>query len=419
MRDLISACRQSRNTSERLALPRGRWRPPCHAQARRARRTIDGGSICAVLARYNEVLLRHAEHCGALVRRRRTLPALAPPGSPGPRVGDPPPVHPLWGWPILAAVLGALYLFVGASARRRLVDLLERPLRKAHSTPAAAGCCGSPSPSCVTCSSGPTVFDDGRMTYGLPSSCRSWPRLPRLWRRRGGLRVPAPAWPHDGPRLSGQWSESARPSCPMVLGLGCDHHGDDDDAHPGNAQGARAGHVAARARGALFGPSSACCWPCCRSFRPPPGLVWLAAVGTTVLRRRLARARLLPARSAASCWSCRRCGASLANVLARPGRVSVVSTEAVPLFLPGRWSSLCWIGLGVLRARASGRPGCGRAAWACRVTAEAFLVGFLRRDFAAPRLSTLSRGGGLTTNPARRLHGNHQRSSSLHRQRSS
>jgi ferrous iron transport protein B len=37
-------------------------------------------------------------------------------------------VHPLWGWPILAAVLWVLYEFVGVFGAGTLVDLMEKGL---------------------------------------------------------------------------------------------------------------------------------------------------------------------------------------------------------------------------------------------------------------------------------------------------
>ena len=86
----------------------------------------------ALLARYHEALLAHA---GVLARRYATE------GDSGGkalsrRLGRI-AVHPVWGWPVLLAVLYALYEFVGVFGAGTLVDLVEKGLFRTYLNPGA------------------------------------------------------------------------------------------------------------------------------------------------------------------------------------------------------------------------------------------------------------------------------------------
>jgi ferrous iron transport protein B len=128
---------------------------------------------------------------------------------------------------------------------------------------------------------------------------------------------------------------------------------------------------------------------------------WLASVVATIIAVGWLAARVLPGQAGAFVLELppmRR--PALANVLAKTAaRVEWYLREAVPLFLLGTFS------LFVLD-RVGGLPGLIRLGEPIvvgllglpRQAAEAFLIGFLRRDFAATRLFDMARSGaGLTT----------------------
>ena len=84
----------------------------------------------AFLSRYHEALLAHAGE----VAGRHASEGLSTGQRVSRRLGRL-AVHPVWGWPILLAVLYALYEFVGVFGAGTLVDLLEKKLFHGYLNP--------------------------------------------------------------------------------------------------------------------------------------------------------------------------------------------------------------------------------------------------------------------------------------------
>ena len=110
---------------------------------------------------------------------------------------------------------------------------------------------------------------------------------------------------------------------------------------------------------------------------------------------------------------------ALSNVLVEDGGAHRVVPEGGAAALPGR-------DLRPLPARppeaarrrhAAGEPVVTGVLGLPAEASAAFLIGFLRRDFAATRLFDMSRGGGLDRRPARRGHGHDHAVHPLHRER--
>jgi small GTP-binding protein len=129
-----------------------------------------------------------------------------------------------------------------------------------------------------------------------------------------------------------------------------------------------------------------------------PALWWLAAVSGTVLVVGYLAARLLPGEPSDFILEIppiRR--PQLGNILQKTGaRIAWYLREAVPLFAVG--TLILFVldrghALGVIQR--AGEPLVVRWLGLPRESAEAFLIGFLRRDFAATKLFDLARGGGL------------------------
>jgi ferrous iron transport protein B len=87
----------------------------------------------AFLARYHEALLEHAD----TIARRHATEGGTRGAHVSRRLGRV-AVHPVWGWPILAGVLWALYELVGVFGAGTLVDLLEEGLFHGYLNPGAA-----------------------------------------------------------------------------------------------------------------------------------------------------------------------------------------------------------------------------------------------------------------------------------------
>jgi ferrous iron transport protein B len=133
---------------------------------------------------------------------------------------------------------------------------------------------------------------------------------------------------------------------------------------------------------------------------PAAALWWLGAVAGTMLLVGFLAARLLPGAPSDFIMEIpplRR--PHLGNLLAKTGaRISWYLKEAVPLFVVGTLILFTLDRTGVLGAvQRAGEPVVVRWLGLPRETAEAFLIGFLRRDFAATKLYELASHGGLDT----------------------
>jgi ferrous iron transport protein B len=128
--------------------------------------------------------------------------------------------------------------------------------------------------------------------------------------------------------------------------------------------------------------------------------VWMAAVLGVMLVVGALGARLLPGRTAEFVLELPPMRLpALANVLAKTAaRVEWYLKEALPLFLVGTLLLFVLDRLRVLGAVVqAGEPLVAGLLGLPREASEAFLIGFLRRDFAATRLFEMARGGGLDT----------------------
>jgi ferrous iron transport protein B len=133
---------------------------------------------------------------------------------------------------------------------------------------------------------------------------------------------------------------------------------------------------------------------------PAAALWWLGAVTGTMLLVGFLAARLLPGAPSDFIMEIpplRR--PHLGNLLAKTGaRISWYLKEAVPLFVVGTLILFTLDRAQALDAiQRAGEPLVMRWLGLPRETAEAFLIGFLRRDFAATKLFELASHGGLDT----------------------
>jgi small GTP-binding protein len=133
---------------------------------------------------------------------------------------------------------------------------------------------------------------------------------------------------------------------------------------------------------------------------PAAALWWLGAVAGTMLLVGFLAARVLPGAPSDFIMEIpplRR--PHLGNLLAKTGaRISWYLREAVPLFILGTLILFTLDRLDALGAvQRAGEPVVMRWLGLPRETAEAFLIGFLRRDFAATKLYELATRGALDT----------------------
>ena len=99
-------------------------------------------------------------------------------------------------------------------------------------------------------------------------------------------------------------------------------------------------------------------------------------------------------------------------------RVEWYLKEALPLFLVGTLVLFLLDRLNLLGAVIrAGEPLVTGLLGLPKEASAAFLIGFLRRDFAATRLFDMSRGGGLDVDPAGRRDGHDHALHPVHRER--
>lgn len=346
----------------------------------------------AVLARYHEALLAHAGTLstrfatnggtrGAVVSRR--LGRLA--------------VDPVWGWPILLGVLYALYEFVGVFGAGTLVDLLEEGLFHGYLNPWAVALF-STLPWAV-------VRDLFVGEYGLVTMGLSY-----------GLAIVLPiivtfftcfALLEDSgylPRLAVMSDRvfrvmglNGKAVLPMVLGLGCDTMA----TLTTRILPTRKERLLAMLLLALGVPCSAQLGVILAMLATVPAAaagVWFAAVAGVMVAVGWLAARVLPGERAAFVVELPPMRLpALSNVLSKTAaRVEWYLKEALPLFLVGTFVLFLLDRLQLLQTVIrAGEPLVAGVLGLPAEASAAFLIGFLRRDFAATRLFDMSRGGGL------------------------
>jgi ferrous iron transport protein B len=306
--------------------------------------------------------------------------------------------HPVWGVPVLAAVLAACYLFVGVFGAKTLVDLLEQGVFARWISPTVAAFCARFVPWGF-------VRDLLVGPYGLVTMALAYSValvLPIV----GTFFVAFGVLEDSGylPRLAVMVNRvfksmglNGKAVLPMVLGLGCD------------TMATLTTRILETPKErlivilllALGVPCSAQLTVILALFSGLPltaVVVWLAVVlGGLFVVGRLA-ARVLPGRGSDFIlelpplrWP------RLGNLAVKTvARIEWYLKEAVPFFLLGtlllfvadrlRWLGALERAAEPLLARGLGLP---------RETAEAFVVGFLRRDFGAAGLYRLAGEGRL------------------------
>jgi ferrous iron transport protein B len=361
-----------------LALLTGREAPPAEPPA--------------FLARYHEALLGHAD---AIARRHATGGGTR--GTHLSRRLGRLATHPVWGWPILAAVLFSLYELVGVFGAGTLVDLVEDGLFHGYVNPWAT----------ALFSHVPWAFARDLVVgeYGLLTMGLSY-----------GLAIVLPivatfftafALLEDSgylPRLAVMSDRAFRlmglngkAVLPMVLGLGCDTMA----TLTTRILPTRKERVLATLLLALGVPCSAQLGVILAMLAAVPlsaAAVWLGAVALVMVSVGWLAARVLPGERGDFVIELPPMRLPvLSNVLSKTvARVEWYLKEALPLFLVG---TLVLFALDRLRLLEGitrlGEPVVKGVLGLPAEASAAFLIGFLRRDFAATRLFDMSRGGGL------------------------
>ena len=348
----------------------------------------------AFVSRYYEALLGHAD---GLARR------FATPGDDAAalttrRLGRL-AVHPVWGWPILLAVLVAVYEVVGVFGAGTLVDLLEKRLFQGVLNPLAVRLLGLvPSPLVRDLFAGPYGLLTMGLSYGLAivlPIVATFFTVFALLEDSGYL--PRLAVMSD--RIFRAMGLNGKAVLPMVLGLGCDTMA----TLTTRILPTRKERVLATLLLALGVPCSAQLGVILAMLAAVPAsaaLVWLGAVVGVMVAVGWLGARLLPGAAAefvVELPPLRR--PALGNVLAKTAaRVEWYLKEALPLFLAGTLVLFALDRLRLLHVVVrAGEPVVAGLLGLPAAASEAFLIGFLRRDFAATRLFDMARGGGLDT----------------------
>ena len=346
----------------------------------------------AFLARYHEALLAHAE---AITRRHATNG-----GAPGAhlsrRLGRL-AVHPVWGWPILAGVLWALYEFVGVFGAGTLVDLVEEGLFHGYLNPWAVALFAH-----VPWAFARDLFvgEYGLVTMGLSYGLAIvLPIVATFFTAFALLEdsgyLPRLAVMSD--RVFRLMGLNGKAVLPMVLGLGCDTMA----TLTTRILPTRKERVLATLLLALGVPCSAQLGVILAMLAVVPisaAAIWFAAVAGVMVSVGWLAARVLPGERGDFVIELPPMRLpALSNVLSKTvARIEWYLKEALPLFLVG---TLLLFALDRLRLLDTvtrlGEPVVTGILGLPAEASAAFLVGFLRRDFAATRLFDMSRGGGL------------------------
>jgi ferrous iron transport protein B len=350
------------------------------------------GSPPAVLARYHEALL---EHAGAIARAHaseggshralvsRRLGRVA--------------IHPVWGWPILAAVLWALYEFVGVFGAGTLVNLVEKGLFHGYLSPWAISLFSH-----VPWAFARDLFvgEYGLITMGLSYGLAIvLPIVATFFTAFALLEdsgyLPRLAVMSD--RVFRLMGLNGKAVLPMVLGLGCDTMA----TLTARILPTRKERVMVTLLLALGVPCSAQLGVILAMLAAVPfkaAAVWFVAVFGVMISVGWLAARVLPGERGDFVIELPPMRLpALSNVLSKTvARVEWYLKEALPLFLVGTFVLFLLDRLKLLGAvTRAGEPLVTGILGLPAEASAAFLIGFLRRDFAATRLFDMSRGGGL------------------------
>ncbi len=306
--------------------------------------------------------------------------------------------HPVWGLPILAAALYAAYLFVGVFGARTLVDLLEQRFFGGIVSPIATALADRFIPWAL-------IRDLLVGPYGIVTMALAYslalvlPIVGTFFVAFGLLEdsgyLPRLAVMVD--RLFKRIGLNGKAVLPMVLGLGCDTMA----TLTTRILETRKERLIVILLLALGVPCSAQLTVILAMFAGLPAtafVLWLAVVlGVIVLVGRLAAA-VLPGRGSDFIMELPPLRLPRArNILVKTvARVEWYLKEAVPLFVLGTLVLFTADRLHLLGAlERVAEPLLSSLLGLPRETAEAFVVGFLRRDFGAAGLYRLAQQGKL------------------------
>lgn len=348
----------------------------------------------AFLARYHEALLEHAE----TIARRCATPGDSSGAWLSRRLGRL-AVHPVWGWPVLAAVLYVLYEFVGVFGAGTLVDLVEKRLFHGYLNPWAVALF-----SFVPWGFARDLFvgQYGVITMGLSYGLAIvLPIVVTFFTAFALLEdsgyLPRLAVMSD--RVFRLMGLNGKAVLPMVLGLGCDTMA----TLTTRILPTRKERVLATLLLALGVPCSAqlgVILAMLAAVPPAAAAFWAASVAGVMITVGWLAARVLPGERSDFVVELPPMRLpALGNVLSKTAaRVEWYLKEALPLFLVGTLVLFLLDRARLLQVIVrAGEPLVKGVLGLPAEASAAFLIGFLRRDFAATRLFDMSRGGGLDT----------------------
>jgi len=346
----------------------------------------------AFLSRYHEALLAHAD---AIARRHATAGDAA--GKAFSRWLGRLAIHPLWGWPVLAAVLYALYELVGVFGAGTLVDLMEKGLFHGYLNPWATALFSR-----LPWAFGRELFvgEYGLITMGLSYGLAIVLPIVLTFFSAFALLEDSGYLPRlavMSDRVFRLMGLNGKAVLPMVLGLGCDTMA----TLTTRILPTRKERLLSTLLLALGVPCSAQLGVILAMLAVVPAAaaaVWAATLAFVMISVGWLAARVLPGERGDFVVELPPMRLpQLSNVLSKTAaRVEWYLKEALPLFLVGTLVLFLLDRLKLLGAVIrAGEPLVTGLLGLPKEASAAFLIGFLRRDFAATRLFDMSRGGGL------------------------
>ena len=308
-------------------------------------------------------------------------------------------MHPVWGWPILAAVLAGMYWFVGDFGAQTAVGWLEEGLFGAWINPAVVSLCQRFIPWAVV--SDFIAGEYGLITMGVTYAVAIV--LPIV----ATFFVAFSVLEDSGylPRLAVMLNRAfrvmglnGRAVLPMILGLGCDTMATLTTRilHTRKERMLvilllALGVPCSAQLGVILGMLSALSWKA--------AAVWAGVLVGVVITVGASAARILPGERADFVLEIPPLRVpSIGNILRKTmARIEWYLREAVPLFLVGTVVLFVTDRTGLLAvARTASEPIVIKLLGLPGGAAEAFLIGFLRRDFGAAGLYKLAENGLLS-----------------------
>jgi ferrous iron transport protein B len=344
----------------------------------------------------NRARLREAERIREESVTRSALPERA--RRPVWRALEASTTHPLWGLPVLAGVLTLCYLFVGVFGARTLVDLLENGLFGKVISPAAIRLADRfvPWPFLRDLLVGPYGLITMALAYALALIL---PIVTTFFLAFGALEDSGylPRLAVMVNRLFRKMGLNGKAVLPMVLGLGCDTMATLTTRILETPK-ERLIVILLLALGVPCSAQLTVVMAMLSGLSPWAVGIWAGVVAAVLLLVGRLASRLLPGRGSDFVLELPplRLPQPGNIVLKTLARLEWYLREAVPLFVLG--TLILFLAdrlhlLGLLER--SAEPVLTGLLGLPRQTAEAFVVGFLRRDFGAAGLFQLARSGGL------------------------